>query len=167
MQNIVLVSVLVLIIIQRIKRSIGFQKYNPTTLIIRMVAFGIMTLAILSSSILYPLTLFYDGLGVIAGLVLAYIATNHAEFEKKEDGLYFKTHIWVEIVVIALFLARFVYRVVMVKDMFQSDESQQDIQTRMHSIRDPVTGTILFAFCTYYLGYFTFILREGKKALKA
>lgn len=165
MQKLIVIVVLVLILSRRIKRSIGFQKYNQTTLIIRMVAFGIITISVLLTSIIYPPTLFYDVAGIIAGLILAYIATNHAQFEKREDGLYFKTHIWVEIAVIALFLARFVYRFVLVKDMFQSDENQQDIQTRMHSMRDPVTGAILFAFCAYYLGYFSFILKEGKKAL--
>ncbi len=162
----VIIFLVALILARRIRRSIGFQKYNEPLLIIRIVLFSIISLLFLAFAMLYPMAFVSDGVGIIAGLILAYIATNHAQFEKREDGLYFKTHIWVEIVVIALFLARFVYRIIIVKDMFQPNQSEQDIQNRMQSMRDPITGSVLFAFCTYYIGYFSFILNEGKKAAK-
>ena len=163
MQPIFLFALVSLLLLRRIKRSVGFQKYNSTVLIIRMVIFGIITLSILSTSILFPSALPYQGLGVIAGLVLAYIATNHAQFEKREDGLYFKTHVWIEIIVICLFLARFIYRIVVVKDMFQPNQSQEDLQTKMQAMQDPYTSSVLFVFCAYYIGYFSFILKEAKK----
>jgi hypothetical protein len=166
MQFTFIIFLVALILFRRVKRSIGFQKYNETTLIVRMVLFSIITLSILAFALVNPMSLIADGIGILAGLILAYIATNHAQFEKREDGLYFKTHIWVEVAVICLFLARFAYRFVIVKDIFQSDESQQDMQVRMHTMQDPVTGSILFAFCTYYIGYFSFVLKEGKKAMK-
>lgn len=114
----------------------------------------------MSPSILIP-----DGIGIITGLVLAYIATNHAQFEKRGEGLYFKTHIWVEIVVIVLFLVRFSYRLYVLRDMFQPGQTQLDAQTRIEYMRDPFTGFIFLTFCTYYIGYYSFILKEGKKAL--
>ncbi|HTB32680.1 MAG TPA: hypothetical protein VK808_11670 [Bacteroidia bacterium] len=166
MQFTFVIFLVTLILFRRVKRSIGFQKYSQPTLIIRVVLFSIITLAILAFAILNPKVLLPDGLGILAGLVLAYIATNHAQFEKREDGLYYKTHLWVEITVICLFLARFIYRVVILKDMFQPDQSQQEIHERMQSIQDPITGSILFAFCTYYIGYFSFILKEAKKEIK-
>ncbi len=162
----IIVFLIALILARRIRRSIGFQKFNEPLLIVRVVLFSIVSVLFLAFAFLYPMAFVSDGLGIIIGLVLAYTATNHAKFEKRENGLYFKTHIWVEIVVITLFLARFVYRVVVLKDMFEPDQSQQDIQARMQSMRDPITGAVLFAFCTYYIGYFSFILKEGRKALK-
>ena len=166
MQSVILYALVAWLLVRRIKRSIGFQKYNPTTLIMRMVAFGIIALSILCTSIIFPSVLWYEGLGIIAGLVLAYIATNHAEFEKRENVLYFKTHVWIEIIVICLFLARFIYRIVITKDMFQPGEDQQDLQTKIHTMHDPITGFILFTFCAYYIGYYSFILKEGKKVMK-
>ncbi|HTA26352.1 MAG TPA: CcdC protein domain-containing protein, partial [Bacteroidia bacterium] len=130
MKYTVVIFLVALILARRIRRSVGFQKYNQPLLIIRIVLFSIISLLFLAFAILYPMAFVSDGVGIIAGLILAYIATNHAQFEKRENGLYFKTHIWVEIVVITLFLARFIYRVIVVKDMFQPAESQ-DIQTRM------------------------------------
>jgi hypothetical protein len=165
MKMTVVIFLIAFILLRRVKRSVGFQKYSEPTLIIRMVLFSLIALSFLIYAAFYPMALIPDGIGVLAGLVLAYIATNHAQFDKREDGLYFKTHVWVEVIVICLFLARFAYRALILKDMFQPEQSQQDIQTKLQSIRDPITGSILFVFCTYYLGYFSFILKEGKKAM--
>jgi len=166
MKFVVIIALVTMLIVRRIKRSIGFQKFNETTLIIRMVLFGVIILSILSYAITNPASIVWDVLGIVVGMILAYVATNHAQFEKREDALYFKTHVWVEIAVICLFLARFVYRILILKDMFQPDQSQEDVQAKLQYMRDPLTGSILFAFCTYYIGYFLFILKEGKKALK-
>lgn len=131
-----------------------------------MLIFGVIAILFLSGSIVNTAVLIPDAIGIIAGLILAYIATNHAKFEKRENGLYFKTHIWVEIAIIVLFLARFGYRIFMLRNMFQPGESPEEMQSHMQNMQDPFTGAVIFAFCTYYIGYFSFILKEGKKALK-
>jgi len=162
----IIIALIVLVAFRRIKRSIGFQKFSEPSLIIRMVVFGLVALLILFGAIINPMSLISDGIGIIAGLVLAYIATNHAKFEKRENGLYFKTHIWVEMIVITLFMARLVYRLYMYQDLFQPDQNSQDMQNSMKSMQDPFTGAVIFTFCTYYIGYFSFVLKEAKKALK-
>lgn len=167
MQFIFIIALITLLLVRRIKRSIGFQKFNQTSLIVRMVLFGVVILSILSYAIVNPIALIPDTIGLIAGLVLAYIATHHAKFEKRADGLYFKTHVWVEMTVIALFIARIIYRVLILKDMMQPGQDQQDMQEKMQTLRDPWTSSILFVFCTYYIGYFSFILKEGKTAMKS
>jgi hypothetical protein len=169
MQPLIGIAILTLLIIRRLKRSIGFQKYNNVTIIVRMVLFGIIALFILAfdlgfNAIFSPAALIPDAIGILAGLILAYIATNHAQFEKREDGLYFKTHIWVESLVVALFLGRFIYRIFILKDIFQPNQTGQDHEHQMQYMHDPFTRSVLFVFCTYYLGYFSFILKEGKKA---
>lgn len=161
------IALIVLILFRRLKRSFGFQKFNETTLIVRMVIFGLITLVILSTSITYPMAFLYDGIGIIAGLILAYFGTKHAKFEKRENVLYFRTHGWIEITVIVLFLARFVYRIILMKDTFQpGNETPQELQAHVQSIQDPFTSAVIFTFCTYYIGYFSFVLKEGKKALQ-
>ncbi len=171
MQQIIGIALLTLIILRRMKRSVGFQRYNKITLVIRMILFALIALFILSYDlgfygIVSSTALVPDGIGIMAGLALAYVATYHAQFEKREDGLYYKTHIWVEATVVCLFIARFIYRIFISKDMFQPEQTGQDVQARMQAMRDPVTRSILFIFCTYYLGYFSFVFKEGRKALK-
>lgn len=166
MKIIILITLVALLLVRRLQRSIGFQQYRQTTLIVRMILFAVLALSLLSSAVIRPVGLIPDIIGIIAGLVLAYIATNHAEFEKREERLYFKTHIWVEIIVIILFLVRFSYRLYMMRNMFQPGQTQIDAQTRMEYMRDPFTALIFLTFCAYYIGYYAFIIKEGKKILK-
>ncbi len=101
------ILIVALILARRIQRATQFQKYNQTVMIIRIILFGFIALGFLFYSLFDPLILLWDVIGIAGGLALAYVATNHAKFEKRENGLYFKTHVWVEITVIVLFIARF------------------------------------------------------------
>lgn len=165
MKVVILIALVVVLLVRRIQTGMGFQQYRQTTITIRVVLFVLFALSLLSSTVMSPKGLIPDGIGIFAGLVLAYIATKHAQFEKKGESLYFKTHIWVEIVVVVLFLMRFSYRLYVLRDTFQPEQTQLDAQTRMEYMRDPFTGFIFLTFCTYYIGYYSFILKEGKKAL--
>lgn len=165
MKVVVLITLVALLLVRRIQRSIGFQQYRQTTLTFRMVLFALFALSLLSGGIVSPSLLIPDGIGIIAGIVLAYIATNHAQFEKRGEGIYFKTHIWVEIVVITLFVLRFSYRLYMMRDMFQPGQTELDPQTKIAYMHDPFTEFIFLTFCTYYIGYYSFILKEAKKVL--
>jgi len=110
--------------------------------------------------------LFYNCIGVVAGLMLSYIATNQAEFQKKDGEMYYKTHITVEIVIVFLFLVRFAYRLIVFKEMLRGNYTQQDIQENQSEfLRSPLTGFVLFVVAAYYISYFAFILNEGKKVL--
>jgi hypothetical protein len=159
MQPTFIIVLVVLLLVRRIQRSIGFQKYNKAVMIVRIVLFGLIAFSFLFAALLFPIVLAWDSIGIIAGLALAYVATNHAQFEKREKGLYFKTHVWVEITVITLFVARYAYRIFVLKDMYQENQSPEE---KLEYLKDPLSGIILYTFCTYYLGYFSFILKEAK-----
>jgi hypothetical protein len=165
MKVVILITLVLLLVARRIQHSIGFQQYRQTTLTVRMVLFVLFALSLLSGGLVTPSLLIPNGIGIIAGLVLAYIATNHTQFEKRGEGLYFKTHIWVEIVVITLFVVRFSYRLYVMRDMFQPGQTELDPQTKIAYMHDSFTGFIFLTFCTYYIGYYSFILKEAKKAL--
>lgn len=165
MKAIILIVLVTLIAVRRIQRSIGFQLYRKQTLVARVALFGVLAAVLLYGAALYPTQLIPDVIGIIAGLALAYIATRHAQFEKRENRLYFKTHILVEIIVIALFLVRFAYRLYINRDTFNNAATTQNMQTRIDYFRDPFTGLIFLAFCFYYIGYYSFILKEGRNQL--
>jgi membrane protein CcdC involved in cytochrome C biogenesis len=165
MQNTFIIFLVALLLFRRLKNSVGFQKFSlpalvgKVTIFILISAFYIIA-AQRNSQVLNILA------GVFSGLVLAYVATYHARFEKRENGLFYRTHVWVEIIVVCLFLFRFVYRLVILKDIIQPGNDMQDASAKMKAMQDPVTGILLLCFCTYYIGYYTFILMEGRRAIK-
>ena len=62
-------------------------------------------------SALHPLSYFYDLIGIALGLILTVYALKHVSIENRGGVLYFRTHLWVELIVLFLFLYRFLYRI--------------------------------------------------------
>lgn len=50
-------------------------------------------------------------LGILGGWLLVFFAKKNISFEKRRGKIYFRTHIWVEMILLTLFLSRFLYRV--------------------------------------------------------
>lgn len=157
------IALLVLIISIRVKRSIGFQKYAATRLTIRIVLFALIATLILGMAVLHPSLLMYDVVGIILGLTLAFLAVKNTVFENRNEGLFYRTHIWLELSILFLFFARLLYRLYSVYGSLEDLHSQLPEQNQLQYIKDPFTGFVLLLLCTYYIGYFAYILKMAKQ----
>ena len=146
------------LIYRRIQKTIGFQKYTSSRLIFRIVLFSIVAVVILAFTVRNPMSVLADLAGVLLGISLVYFAIKNTIFEKRDDGLYYRTHIWIELTVLFLFFARLIYRV------YKRSAHMDDAQA-INDLRTPITSVIFFIICTYYIGYFIFILRQAKTQL--
>ncbi|MCD7033998.1 DUF1453 family protein [Metabacillus sp. GX 13764] len=158
----VLLPVLIIgfILYRRISRSIGFQPYKKRRLIFRMCLFGLIGVMVLLASLAHPFSLLLDAAGVIAGLVLAKLAIDHTKFEERTGGLFFRTHIWIESIVLFLFLSRIVTRLVMIYTIEKSSQSPEQLQSQFSS---PLTAGVFFLLVTFYLIYYGNVLRKGTR----
>ncbi len=155
------IILLVVLVARRIMRSIGFQKFSQTRLTVRVVLLSIATLLFLITAALHPISYLADFCGVILGLALLYWAIRHSVFEKREKDFYYRTNIWVELIVVVLFLSRFIWRISLFYQVFSSDvETPEELKARINSLRDPYTGALIFILFTYYIGYSIFVLRK-------
>jgi hypothetical protein len=161
--------VICLLLFLRIRRIMRFQIYSPGALVLRAVLFAVFAFMSLATAILNPLTLLADVVGIVIGLGLLYFGVQHAVFEKREKGLFYRTHIWVEIVILILFVARYAYRFYLLRQggvMQGEEDAQPDLNRQFQSLAaDPLTGLTLFIIYTYYTGYFLYIYQKGKKVL--
>ncbi|MFY4775669.1 hypothetical protein [Metabacillus sp. RGM 3146] len=148
---------------RRIKRSIGFQPFKKGRLRFRMILFGIVGLLIFLASLMHPISLILDAVGIIAGIVLAKLAIDHTKFEERTGNLYYRTHIWIESAVLFLFLSRIATRLVMIFITKQSAQTPDQYQSQFSS---PLTAGIFFLLVTFYLIYYTNVLRKGSSLLK-
>jgi len=103
-------ALIVFLIYRRIKRTIGFQKYIPAVIVTRIILFSIVSAIVLFFTVTQINSLIADIAGFSIGLLLLYLAIKNKVFEKREKGLYYRAHIWIELIIMILFLARFVYR---------------------------------------------------------
>lgn len=167
-QYIVIAIAIIFLVYRRIKNAIGFQQYSRNKLWEKIILFSVGSVLLLAVSITKPLSLVGDLIGIIIGLGLMYLATKNLLFEQKKDGLYYRTHIWVELAILVLFFARFSFRFYSVYQAVGDVQTPEDIKSKLQNINDPYTAGTVLVLCTYYISYFLVVLKRGKhiKALE-
>ncbi|WP_416826367.1 sporulation protein [Ectobacillus polymachus] len=161
-ENMYPVLFILLILYVRVKRSIGFQPFKVRKFIIRIIIFSILILVLLAMSATHPISYLYDLAGIVVGGVLATYAMKHSLFELREQALFYRTHIWIESIVLFLFLSRFFYRLIY---LFSISSSQSSSQLNQNFAKDPLTYAVFFLLAVYYIGYYSFVLQRGKRIL--
>lgn len=153
---VIIAAVVAWAVYRRIRRTIGFQRLSDRSLYIRCAIMIVLGGLVVVTGFAAPVTLIGDAIGVVAGIALAYAAAGHLVFEKREDGWYYRTHAWVEAVVLILFIGRLAYRFV---EVFSASGRANGFQT----VRDPVTAGALFSFVTYYIALAVVLLRRSRR----
>jgi hypothetical protein len=149
------------IIYRRTKRTIGFQKLSRKRLMFRTIMFGILGLVILGLGFLHPIFFVADAFGLVGGIALGLFAIRHTRFEKREDVWFYRTHLWVEITVLVLFLGRIAYRMLFI--VSASSPSAMNPADPSQLAKDPLTAGIFFVIVSFYLLYFVYLLKEEGK----
>jgi hypothetical protein len=148
---------------RRFKRTIGFQKLKRSRLIFRSVLFGLLGGLFLYMGTLHPISFLADAAGLVGGVILSYYAIKHLRFEKRVDGWYYRTHLWIEVGVLVLFLSRIVYRLLSVYMQSSGTYPAAGADPMQNMEKDPLTAGIFFLIISYYIRYFIFLLRKEKQ----
>ncbi|MCY8945681.1 kinase [Bacillus atrophaeus] len=157
LQSVCPVMIIVFFLYKKIKRSIGYQPLRPRWLFIRVILFSLFAGGLAVFSLTHPFLYAYLTLGILGGFLLVFFAKRNISFEKRRGKIYFRTHIWVELILLSLFLSRFLYRVsglyLAHPDLKNPDSYSQTIGT------DPLTICIFFLIAVYYIGFSSFVLK--------
>ncbi|QHZ49101.1 sporulation protein [Bacillus sp. NSP9.1] len=153
---------IVLIIYIRFKRSIGFQPLNRARLMFRIVLFSVIFLFLLTMSALHPLSYLYDLIGIGFGFLLTAYALKHVSLENRDGVIYFRTHLWVELLVLCLFLYRFLFRIIEINAVEDASLKSGSAAYGALFAQDPATMIALFVLAVYYVGFSFFVLKKGK-----
>ncbi|MGG3575126.1 sporulation protein [Bacillus gobiensis] len=143
------------VIFRRVRKSMGFQPFKPNLIKFRIAIFSIISFIFLYFSAQHPLSYVYDLAGILLGGILVAYAMKNIMFEFRENVLFYRTHLWIELFIIFLFLSRLVYRMITV-----SGPAPVSYDT------DPATLLIFFLLAVYYIGFNMFVLRKGKERLQ-
>jgi hypothetical protein len=155
------VLLLVFLVARKIMRTIGFQKFSQPRLIIRIVLLSMATVVFLITAALHPISYLIDLGGAISGLALLFWSMRHSVFEKRGNDFYYRTNIWIELLVFVLFLSRLISRISLFYQLFSTDaETPAELKAKIQSLRDPYTGALIFILFAYYIGYSVFVLKK-------
>ena len=105
-----LTVVVVLLLYRRARRSFGRQPVNIGRLSLR--AGVLLVLGAFLASVVWrePRLVETLGAGVLGGALLALLGLHHTRFETTEQGRFYTPHTYIGILVLALFVARVLYR---------------------------------------------------------
>lgn len=148
-------------IYRRTKRTIGFQKLAKGRLKFRLTLFSILGIAIFLLGFVHPIHFIGYLIGLAAGAGLGLTAIRHTRFEHRADGWYYRTHLWIEIAVLVLFLSRIIYRVAFIA--LSPTPANMNPADLTQFTKDPVTAGVFFIIVSYYILFFGYLLREESK----
>jgi len=172
---ILIVLLVVFSIVRRGRQFIGWQKYNPSRLMTRIVIFSILGLLILGAGAYYNVIVIpFDILGLAIGVALAFIALRYTLFETRDGTPYYRPNTWIGALVLILFVGRIVFRFAQVYFLMHhgsiassssgSTALQQNQQNQMQSYTvDPWTSSPFMILIGYYICYFLFIRHRVKR----
>lgn len=149
------------IIYRRTKRTIGFQKLARRRLTFRLTLFSILGAIIFLLGFVHPIHFIGYLIGLAGGAFLGRTAIRHTRFEHRSDGWYYRTHLWVEVTVLILFLGRIAYRYAVIA--LSATPTTMNPADFSQFTKDPVTAGVFFIIVSYYVLFLSYLLREGAK----
>ncbi|ARB37318.1 MULTISPECIES: mother cell-specific sporulation protein Csk22 [Bacillus] len=164
LQSVYPAMIIIFFLYKKIKRSIGYQPLKPRWLFTRIILFSLFAFGLSIFSAIHPFLYGYLILGILGGWLLVFFAKKNISFEKRRGKIYFRTHIWVEVILLTLFLSRFLYRVT---ELYLTSPDLNRLGSYSQSIgTDPLTIGVCFLIAVYYIGFSSFVIKLSRNELE-
>ncbi|MDQ0189577.1 hypothetical protein JI721_01870 [Alicyclobacillus cycloheptanicus] len=163
---VVVVLLVVFGLYRRVRRQIGYQLLRRGALTFRAVLFAVVSVLLLVAGYKQPMVYVGDGIGIVLGLVLAYIAMRYTQFEQRGGQWYYRSNGWIGAIVIALFFGRLIYRFALLYNLEKSPAAGAGTSASLQAVSyttDPWTAGVVFILFSYYVAYFWMVLRKEKE----
>jgi hypothetical protein len=147
----ILIVVLAWAAYRRIKRTVGYQPLSVRRLRTRIIILAVIGALPLVAGVLHPFLYAAFAMGAAAGAALSLVAAHYLVFERREGKLFYRTHVWVEIVVLVLFFGRIVYRLAEV--LRHPPGSASAGAQPFGTLNDPLSAGALAFFLAYYIAF--------------
>jgi hypothetical protein len=146
----------------RIRRSVGFRKFGGRRLLLPIALFVAMLALVVSVNAHHVMGWIANGAGSVLGAALGVMAIRETEFQKRADGLYYRTHLGIQVAVLFLFLMRMAYRLFEILEEGESGKGNGPL----HAFQDPVTISVISMLFVYNLVYFVYVFQKGGRLAK-
>ncbi|MDR3590149.1 MAG: hypothetical protein P4N41_10890 [Negativicutes bacterium] len=110
-----------------------------------------------------PVMYLFDSVGILLGGIVSYFAIQTSSFEWREDDWFYSQNPRISTFLIMLFVGRIAYKAYQIYASSASQELFTQSVPFVNYSRDPSTAVILFILITYYVVYYTFLLRTARQ----
>lgn len=170
MQHTVLVFIIILVIsfsiYRRIRKISGFQKFIKWRMITRLTFMAIIGIILLFTGFPKPGMYVFDSAGILLGGIVSYFAIRTSLFEWREDDWFYSQNPRISMLLIMLFVGRIIYKAYQIyaqSAISQGPFAQSSLLVNYS--RDPSTAVISFILITYYVGYYSFLLKAERQMI--
>lgn len=129
----------------------------------RMTLLAIVGVIFLLTGFLNPIVYIFDAIGIVLGGIIAYYAIRTTSFEWRKGAWFYRPNPWIGVFLLVLFVGRIAYRVYQ-DALFAATASANGTVTNQAQLatysQEPFTAIILFTLITYYVAYYTFLIRK-------
>lgn len=168
MQHTGVVFTIILFILFRIYRRIcrigEFEKFVKWRMLVRITAMVIIGIILLFTGFPNPVMYLFDTVGILFGGIVSYFAIQTSSFEWREDNWFYSHHPRISMLLIMLFVGRITYKAYQIFALPGTNQATfaQSVPSVNYS-HDPATAGTLFILITYYVVYYTFLLRTERQ----
>jgi hypothetical protein len=160
----VIAAFVVFVVYRRARRNFGRQRVSEGRLKFRIILLGVIGALILVASIRHPLMIGALAGGVVVGIALAMIGLQHTQFEATGEGRFYVPHTYTGLVVMALFLGRLCYRLMVNYPQMQA-AAQEDQNPFANLQRTPLTVVMFGLLIGYYIYFNLGVLRRSQRLI--
>lgn len=163
-------GLLVFAVYRRIRRNFGRQPLRTKRMMLRVVVFAALGLIGLAATIAAPRVLGAGVAGIAAGALLGAWGVRLTRFERDASGAWYTPNAYLGIGVTALFLARLVYRLVVLYPTWAAFGAAQAAgsaapmaplpPTALHS---PLTFALFGLLVGYYVAYYAGLIEASRQ----
>jgi hypothetical protein len=140
---------------RRLKGSFGRQPLIASRMIVRIVLFAAICAFFLASSPL-PSAVLAAGVGLTAGVGLAFVGLRHTTVERTAKGSFYTPNKWLGLVVTALFVGRLGAR--LIPTLAAGAGAGAGVGDGRPPAATPLTFGLLYLMAGYYVAYYVGVL---------
>ncbi|WP_067934615.1 hypothetical protein [Alicyclobacillus kakegawensis] len=151
---------------RRVRRTVTFQPIQRRRMIIRSLLFVLLLVLFVGTAAKTDLSYGVMGIGILAGLALAWVAAATTRFEIRNGIWHYRPSGWVSGVVLLLFIGRLAYRLLELyhsEDLAAASNGQPAHLQANNYTSDPWTLLAFFILFSYYAAYFAYLLWKERR----
>jgi hypothetical protein len=150
-------------IYRRARRNIGRQRVQVRRISIRIAIFAVLG-AIIAAAVARDIPMLAALLAAAGGALLGYLGLRYTKFEVTSEGRFYTPHAYLGLAVTALFIARLLYRVLMLDHGMLAAPPPGGNPLAIYE-RSPLTLAMFGAIVGYYVLYYVGVLQRTRESL--
>ncbi|MFX3617689.1 MAG: hypothetical protein ACE3JK_09175 [Sporolactobacillus sp.] len=157
------IAIIAFFIYRRFRRNIGWQPFKSSRMAVRIALCTIISLIFIYASLRQPIGLISDGLGILAGVILAFYGARYTELKNEGMTDFYKPNVWIGSLVGLLFVFRFVFRLQFIFQSNLPSNKNPDATFNSLSSNSWSAGLLLILFA-YYVFYYSLLLSKHQRS---